>query len=94
MNINGLENVNESLSIHYIIYKLTNILNGKYYIGQHKTTNVFDDYMGSGTYLDSAKTKYGLSAFEKSIIFDFSTFEEMDNKEAELVQLSNCFPYD
>lgn len=94
MNINGLENINESLSTHYLIYKITNNINGKYYIGQHKTNNVFDDYMGSGTYLDSSETKYGLSAFSKSILFDFSSFEEMNDKEAELVQLSNCYPYD
>jgi hypothetical protein len=29
----GLENINESLSTHYLIYKITNNTNGKYYIG-------------------------------------------------------------
>lgn len=34
MNIlSGLENVNETLLTHYLIYKITNNINGKYYIG-------------------------------------------------------------
>jgi hypothetical protein len=28
-----LSNINETLSTHYIIYKIYNIINGKYYIG-------------------------------------------------------------
>lgn len=73
---------------------MDNIINGKYYIGQHETIDVFDGYAGSGYYLNRAKNKYGLSAFIKTILYDFSTFDEMNNKEKELVQLSNCFPYD
>lgn len=33
MDVDGLENVNESLSTHYLIYKITNKINGRYYIG-------------------------------------------------------------
>lgn len=94
MRIIGTENINESLSTHYLIYKITNTINNKHYIGQHKTTNCFDGYCGSGTYLQSAKYLYGLSAFTKEILFDFDNFDDMNNKEIELVQLSNCFPYD
>lgn len=86
--------VNESLSTHYLIYKITNIINGKYYIGQHKTDDVFDDYMGSGKIILEAEDKYGLSAFTKTILFDFDNFDDMNNKEKELVQLSNCYPND
>ena len=90
----GLENINESLSTHYLIYKITNNINGKYYIGQHKTNNPLDSYMGSGKLINQAKQKYGLSSFTKEILFDFDNFEDMNNKEIELVQLSNCWPYD
>jgi hypothetical protein len=31
--LSGIQNINESLSIHYIVYKIVNNINGKYYIG-------------------------------------------------------------
>lgn len=32
----------------FTIYKVTNLLNNKYYIGMHRTTNPNDGYLGSG----------------------------------------------
>lgn len=34
-----------------------------------------------------------MSAFIKEILFDFSSFDEMVQKEIDLVQLSDCYPY-
>lgn len=92
VNIIGLSNINESLSTHYLIYRITNNINGKYYIGQHKTKNPYDCYMGSGVLIKEAENKYGLSNFTKEILFDYDNFESMNLKENELVQLSNCYP--
>lgn len=69
----------------YTIYKITNLLDGKIYIGAHKTKKLDDAYMGSGKYLKSAQKKYGMDNFKKDILFVFDNPEEMYAKEAELV---------
>ena len=94
IQIAGLSNINQELSCHYLVYRIDNQINGKYYIGQHQTEYPLDKYMGSGKFLKRAIYKEGLSSFIKTILFDFDNFDDMNNKEIELVQLSNCFPYD
>ena len=47
---------------HYIlnfIYKTTNLINGKYYIGMHSTDNLEDVYIGSGKRLWFSIKNYG-----------------------------------
>lgn len=69
----------------YTIYKTTNKLNDKVYIGKHQTKNPYDSYMGSGKAIKEAIKKYGKENFVKEVLFIFDTMEEMDVKEKELV---------
>lgn len=71
--------------MYYTIYKITNILDQKFYIGMHKTANLVDNYFGSGKFLKRAIQKHGIESFCKEILFIFETAEEMYIKERELI---------
>lgn len=71
--------------MHYILYKITNTINGKIYIGVHQTENLDDGYMGSGEGIKRAIKKYGKGAFEKTILQEFQTIEEMFDAESKIV---------
>jgi group I intron endonuclease len=73
----------------YLVYKITNTVNGKTYIGCHKTKDKNDGYMGSGKLLKRAIQKYGADKFTKEIIAECSCSEEMFAKEKELVILND-----
>lgn len=76
--------------MYYTVYKITNLLNNKIYIGKHQTENLDDGYMGSGKHLIRAQTKYGKENFKKEILFVFGTEQEMNAKESELVTEEFC----
>jgi len=69
----------------YIVYKTTNLLNNKIYIGLHETEDINDSYLGSGILLKKAIKKYGASNFKKEILFVYDNKTDMINKEKELV---------
>ena len=52
----------------HIVYKTTNLLNGKIYIGAHSTSNLDDGYIGSGTFLRYEIEKYGYSNFKREVL--------------------------
>ncbi len=69
----------------YILYKTTNKVNGKYYIGIHRTDNIDDGYMGSGKLLRSAIKKYGIENFDREIIKYCNSLEELVDEERKIV---------
>jgi len=70
---------------YFLIYKTTNLINNKFYIGYHKTNNLFDGYLGSGNLLKKSIKKYGYDNFHKDILYVYPTKEEALCKELEIV---------
>lgn len=70
---------------YYYLYKITNILNDKFYIGVHRTQNLNDGYMGSGKNIRRAIRKYGLEHFKFEILSFYDSEEEMLLAEQETV---------
>ena len=70
----------------FIVYKITNIINSKIYIGVHKTVNVDDGYMGSGTAIKNAIKKHGLENFKKEVLATFESKEDAYELEYSLTE--------
>jgi len=69
----------------YIIYKTTNLINDKTYIGQHQCKSLDDGYLGSGKAINRAIKKYGKINFKREVLFTYNNFDDMNKKEIELV---------
>lgn len=66
-----------------IIYKTTNLINGKIYIGQDSKNN--DNYFGSGDLIKKAIKKYGLINFKKEILCLCETQKELNEMEQKFI---------
>jgi group I intron endonuclease len=62
-----------------VIYKTTNLINGKIYVGQDSKNN--PKYLGSGIHLKRAIKKYGLTNFKKEILETCLNGDELNEKE-------------
>ena len=69
------------------IYKTTNIITGKYYIGMHSTDDVDDGYFGSGTLLIRSIKKYGVESHTREILEYVDTREELVKREKQIVSI-------
>ena len=67
----------------YILYRTTNLINGKYYVGVSNGNN--PSYKGSGTALLNAIKEYGSKNFKREVIESFDTEAEAFAREAEIV---------
>ena len=61
-----------------IIYKTTNLSDGKYYVGKDTKNN--PNYLGSGLKLQRAVKKYGKENFKKEIL-EYCTSTDIDSRE-------------
>lgn len=75
----------ENIKKYYYLYKITNKINNKYYIGVHGTNNLNDGYFGSGRNLKLAIKKYGKENFNKEIIKFCNSYKELMIEERLLV---------
>lgn len=78
----------------YTVYKITNLVNNKIYVGVHKTSNLEDDYIGSGKLIKLAIEKYGIENFKKEYISIFDNAEDMFKMESLIVNEEFVKGYD
>lgn len=70
----------------YYVYKTTNTVNNKIYIGVHKSDNIqSDQYLGSGKHLNSAVVKYGRDKFKRQILYQFKSKEQAYLMQSQIV---------
>jgi group I intron endonuclease len=70
----------------HIIYQTTNLINKKIYIGYHyQASDTTDNYLGSGSTLLKAITKYGKENFIRETLFVFEDELSALEKEREIV---------
>ena len=67
------------------IYKTTNKVNGKAYIGMCSSQSRFSKYLGSGVLLKQAIEKYGVENFEREILQECYSDEELRLAEAKWI---------
>jgi len=72
----------------HLVYKTTNLVNGKYYIGVHSCSCNPCRYLGSGKALKAAISKHGLGNFQRETLEEFSNREEAFEYEASVVTVS------
>ncbi len=76
--------------MNFYIYKITNKINNKFYIGRRQCNCAIEDdtYFGSGKALKSAIKKYGKINFEKIVLHVCTSLEELVLLEKEIINES------
>ena len=74
------------------IYKITNPINNKIYIGKDTTSD--PNYFGSGLLINRAFKKYGKEHFTKEVIDETDNYEELSKKEIYWIEKLNSMLID
>lgn len=74
------------------VYKLTNLITHKVYVGKHKYSfpKLDENYITSGTYIKSSIKFYGLENFSRELIDTAETLEELNEKESFWIETLQC----
>lgn len=70
---------------YHFIYKTTNLVNQKYYVGMHSTDDLDDGYIGSGTRLWRSIQYYGRENFIVEILEFLPDRESLREREAKII---------
>src|SRR3989304_5091048 len=70
-----------------VIYIITNLVNGKIYIGQDSKNRSW--YFGSGSVLNLAIEKYGKENFKKEILESCNSQEQLNEREIYWIRFYN-----
>lgn len=71
-----------------VVYLITNLINGKKYIGMDTKNN--PNYLGSGSLIMKAIKKYGRENFKKEILEICSTINELEKRETYWIEYFNA----
>ncbi len=71
--------------MYFFVYQTTNLLNGKVYVGVHRTININDGYLGSGKRMLYAIKKYGRQNFIREILYLAVSKEDAEYQERLIV---------
>jgi hypothetical protein len=89
-----------NVGLYYYIYQITNLVNGKIYIGMRRCQNDpdKDEYMGSSLHLKNSIKIYGKENFIKEIICYCDNEYELSEYEAnfitqEFININKCLLY-
>ena len=79
-----MANIKKNKRFHFI-YRTTNLINGRYYLGMHSTNRLDDGYLGSGKRLYYELNKYGRDNFKFEILEQFDSREQLVQAEIDLI---------
>lgn len=69
----------------HVIYKTTNLINGKFYVGMHSTDDLNDGYLGSGKRILYSLTKWGKENHSYEVLEFLQSRKALIEREKEII---------